>query len=56
MKWKPLQSSLRPVNPFGSKFRLLKGLFVVLFFNLSITHADIDCFGGAVGLSKCQRD
>ncbi len=31
MKWKPLQSSLRPVNPFGSKFRLLKGLFVVLF-------------------------
>ena len=31
MKWKPLQGSLRPVNPFGSKFRLLMGLFVVLF-------------------------
>ena len=31
MKWKPLQDSLRPVNPFGSKFRLLMGLFVVLF-------------------------
>ena len=31
MKWKPLQSSLRPVNFFGSKFRLLMGLFVVLF-------------------------
>mgnify|MGYP001006102002 CR=1 FL=1 len=31
MKWKPLQDSLRPVNPFGNKFRLLMGLFVVLF-------------------------
>ncbi|EJO19007.1 LPXTG cell wall anchor domain protein [Streptococcus sp. AS14] len=31
MKWKPLQGSLRPVNPYGSKFRLLMGLFVVLF-------------------------
>ena len=31
MKWKPLQGSLRPVNPFGNKFRLLMGLFVVLF-------------------------
>ena len=31
MKWKPLQGSLRPVNPYGSKFRLLIGLFVVLF-------------------------
>ena len=31
MKWKPLQGSLSPVNPFGSKFRLLMGLFVVLF-------------------------
>ena len=31
MKWKPLQGSLRLVNPFGSKFRLLMGLFVVLF-------------------------
>ena len=31
MKWKPLQGSLRPVNPFGSKFRSLMGLFVVLF-------------------------
>ena len=31
MKLKPLQDSLRPVNPFGSKFRLLMGLFVVLF-------------------------
>ena len=31
MKWKPLQGPLRPINPFGSKFRLLKGLFVVLF-------------------------
>ena len=31
MKWKPLQDSLRPVNPFGSKFRSLMGLFVVLF-------------------------
>ena len=31
MKWEPLQDSLRPVNPFGNKFRLLMGLFVVLF-------------------------
>ena len=31
MKWKPLQGSLRPDNPFGNKFRLLMGLFVVLF-------------------------
>ena len=31
MKWKPLQGSLSPVNPYGSKFRLLMGLFVVLF-------------------------
>ena len=31
MKWKPVQDSLRPVNPFGCKFRLLMGLFVVLF-------------------------
>ena len=31
MKWKPPQGSLRPVNPYGSKFRLLMGLFVVLF-------------------------
>ena len=31
MKWKLLQGSLRPVNPYGSKFRLLMGLFVVLF-------------------------
>ena len=31
MKWKPLQGSLRPVNPFSSKFCLLMGLFVVLF-------------------------
>ncbi|WP_295505456.1 hypothetical protein [uncultured Streptococcus sp.] len=31
MKWKPLQGSLRPVNPYGSEFRLLMGLFVVLF-------------------------
>lgn len=31
MKWKPLQGSLLPVNPFDSKFRLLMGLFVVLF-------------------------
>ena len=31
MKWKPLQGSLRPVNPYGSEFRLLMGLFFVLF-------------------------
>jgi len=31
MKWKPLQGSLRLDNPFGNKFRLLMGLFVVLF-------------------------
>ncbi|QLB52679.1 Cna B-type domain-containing protein [Streptococcus sanguinis] len=31
MKWKLHRGSLRPVNPFGSKFRLLMGLFVVLF-------------------------
>ncbi|WP_314364817.1 hypothetical protein [uncultured Streptococcus sp.] len=31
MKLKSLQGSLRPVNPYGSKIRLLMGLFVVLF-------------------------
>ncbi len=31
MKWKTTSGSLRPVNPYGSKFRLLMGLFVVLF-------------------------
>ena len=30
MQWTPIQDSLRPVNPLGSTFRLLKGLLVVL--------------------------